>query len=776
VFKGSTKKDRKALKSMFKLSNSLLGIWSLNIQEKECHGVILCYDKEKDVVFGFAPNDDVEFWNLLTEGGQTKYNIVEDAAKYLREGQDIKERKLMVENLAIANGISVEEVAKYADGLTAEPSEEENDMKHIYNYMRINLNKKPLRYYVRSALMVFVAKVANKVIQESAKCGKGDSECGKSDSSCGKDDKNCSTNPLQQRTAERAANKSGLVNCETNHLRACPHVIQWRGGFKYYTFNTPKHIKISDPVLSLSTALAFECKKIFKGQDFSPLDSQFWSLWPRHLLGIVLSVEKINSLVDDNVLLFRHTSIVLEVGTIEPEFVEVLKTPGFRCFAILSENYKNEAIIMIEYSDSAKGLVCTVVRGKIMEKLYKLIKCGCYNQDKDTAETLFGETGTKFGKGYEDWTFKPNKGSEGKLFTVYTATGYTSKSLGKALWAGQLRAYFILDHDLKGLDQDKLFNQLCKENMQAAVALFGEEDTGSIRNCAVRECNEHQMYIPRAVITGNVPDEVIKNTLFGNQYDGNTIVALNVEKSLINQIVDTDKIHKKSYYFNIHVHDDYYFVEKEMKDNKHYMIAFTGMPEKNLETCFYKKPPTDERMLIIRYEPREGVLVAYYLKEQSKRNQILGLLRRPQLLLYWHEKKFKKIVEIDSLLEHSVGKSAAGNCCKCGQATEDGVEVLVPKTTKNLGARPKTEQKESKADVSPEKEKESKSSSKDETHICWCCGKEPEEGIKLSKCGGCRKAWYCSEFCQTSDWAEHGSYCTKMQEKLAKKKKAKKKE
>jgi len=84
-------------------------------------------------------------------------------------------------------------------------------------------------------------------------------------------------------------------------------------------------------------------------------------------------------------------------------------------------------------------------------------------------------------------------------------------------------------------------------------------------------------------------------------------------------------------------------------------------------------------------------------------------------------------------------------------------------------------------DISPEKEKKSpskaksKSSPKHETYICWCCSKEPVDEVKLSKCGGCRKAWYCSESCQSTDWQDHGSYCMKMQEKLTKKKQAKEK-
>merc|ERR1719509_202811 len=239
-----------------------------------------------------------------------------------------------------------------------------------------------------------------------------------------------------------------------------------------------------------------------------------------------------------------------------------------------------------------------------------------------------------------------------------------------------------------------------------------------------------------------------------------------------------------------------------MRENKHMMILFTGLPDVNHEITFccsdffnsyggILKNAVD-RLLIVKYEPREGTLVAYYLKDRSKRDQILRKLLISNQLLMGHISKFNKIVE----KENGNGKPMEGGCHKCGEPAKEVVlvpnkAVLEPnKDANNLGARPKKEQK-SRKDISPEKEKktksppkekksksppkdESKSSSKDETRICWCCGKEPVDEVKLSKCGGCRKAWYCSESCQTTDWQEHGSYCTKMQEKLAKKKQAKK--
>lgn len=50
---------------------------------------------------------------------------------------------------------------------------------------------------------------------------------------------------------------------------------------------------------------------------------------------------------------------------------------------------------------------------------------------------------------------------------------------------------------------------------------------------------------------------------------------------------------------------------------------------------------------------------------------------------------------------------------------------------------------------------------------CWSCG---EEDIKLFKCGGCMKAFYCGDKCIQTDWEVHQRWCSKMKEKRQKKK------
>ena len=44
--------------------------------------------------------------------------------------------------------------------------------------------------------------------------------------------------------------------------------------------------------------------------------------------------------------------------------------------------------------------------------------------------------------------------------------------------------------------------------------------------------------------------------------------------------------------------------------------------------------------------------------------------------------------------------------------------------------------------------------------LCWRCSKTD---VKLYKCSGCRKAWYCKKSCIEEDWIEHGEYCQKIQ-------------
>ena len=72
--------------------------------------------------------------------------------------------------------------------------------------------------------------------------------------------------------------------------------------------------------------------------------------------------------------------------------------------------------------------------------------------------------------------------------------------------------------------------------------------------------------------------------------------------------------------------------------------------------------------------------------------------------------------------------------------------------------------------------------------ICWFCHVDVR-GLEKNKCAGCRKvtrhllsanietnvqARYCAEKCQRSDWGRHGDYCVKVQEKISKKREAKK--
>ena len=45
---------------------------------------------------------------------------------------------------------------------------------------------------------------------------------------------------------------------------------------------------------------------------------------------------------------------------------------------------------------------------------------------------------------------------------------------------------------------------------------------------------------------------------------------------------------------------------------------------------------------------------------------------------------------------------------------------------------------------------------------CWNCHKEESIELKLSKCGGCKKAKYCGQVCQKQDWDRHRDQCQKI--------------
>merc|ERR1711994_789583 len=57
--------------------------------------------------------------------------------------------------------------------------------------------------------------------------------------------------------------------------------------------------------------------------------------------------------------------------------------------------------------------------------------------------------------------------------------------------------------------------------------------------------------------------------------------------------------------------------------------------------------------------------------------------------------------------------------------------------------------------------------------ICWTCHKELV-CLKKNICAGCFEARYCDEECRSADWARHGEYCVLMQQKIKKKREAKK--
>ena len=55
-----------------------------------------------------------------------------------------------------------------------------------------------------------------------------------------------------------------------------------------------------------------------------------------------------------------------------------------------------------------------------------------------------------------------------------------------------------------------------------------------------------------------------------------------------------------------------------------------------------------------------------------------------------------------------------------------------------------------------------------DARICWNChGKE-----NLSRCGGCKKAWYCGRKCQTVDRARHRRFCERAQHEQQRARKA----
>ena len=54
-------------------------------------------------------------------------------------------------------------------------------------------------------------------------------------------------------------------------------------------------------------------------------------------------------------------------------------------------------------------------------------------------------------------------------------------------------------------------------------------------------------------------------------------------------------------------------------------------------------------------------------------------------------------------------------------------------------------------------------------YLCMNCDKGKYDGLKLSKCGGCKQVAYCSRECQKADWKNHKSSCNLFQKGTKKK-------
>ena len=74
--------------------------------------------------------------------------------------------------------------------------------------------------------------------------------------------------------------------------------------------------------------------------------------------------------------------------------------------------------------------------------------------------------------------------------------------------------------------------------------------------------------------------------------------------------------------------------------------------------------------------------------------------------------------------------------------------------------------KTNSSDKKPLKNDKEHNSAQNLNKCCWNCD---AINVKLYKCTGCKKAYYCSKKCIEHDWSVHGGYCLKKQQKKQKK-------
>ena len=357
----------------------------------------------------------------------------------------------------------------------------------------------------------------------------------------------------------------------------------------------------------------------------------------------------------------------------------------------------------------------------------------------------------------------------------------------KCLWVGEMQCLSTGDQVL-GFQMDKQLTDVARTDDRHAIMASNAEDIGAIRNGPILASTGHYVYSNYVAITPTRKSEINQNheLFFAKAREaGVSLVAINVDRRVIENIIGT---FKKCSAVQVHAQDGFYLQTELRETKKTFLAFFLEKDEHVLDVLKISASEAAKRFWILKHDNKDDKLALYTPKEVDKMEQIWKNFCKTPMMTS-HEKMFKKLrkqdrqegVQIKTVLTKNHDPNEADiisvvaepislkGAVKKNEKQAPIEEKSKTNTTPSLSNvnqnlkkmfLPDSEKEKSKVGVATGGEKAEK------VKICWNCHSSgDEDGVKLLKCEGCRRARYCDPECQAEDWDRHKEFCVKMQER-----------
>ena len=425
--------------------------------------------------------------------------------------------------------------------------------------------------------------------------------------------------------------RNGLSRMTSKHLVGCPHVLGWQGTLCYW-----KNTKSNEEDRFNTTAWAFECREVNAGRAKVP--SSFWKMLPKKIQIIALkeTFPTVREQVD------KLPTFIMEVGSLPRSCVDDLKSSKLMKLAFVSENRSPRYVILLTVVSEKVGCILVSDQEEV-DLLYEQARHHCFDEGLTAGHSdLFGEVGTKNPQSGK-WTFQRKEDLDHRVHNQ--SEGFLNKSLGSVLWAGELQICLLQGDDVVGKDKHEELYKLIQFSIKEAKKKSEDLDIGSVRNSAFNSASGHQVFSTYASIVTEhaMPKNKELAELFSNKMkkENFSLVAFNVERKAIESHWGTLK---KCFFFNVHVQDSFY-IHKELEEGKTTLISFFLHPQemmKDLIEC--DAAELGRRLMVLRYDHRMGVLVAYVPKEKGKGQELWEKLTKDsRSFTNSHCKQFRKL-------------------------------------------------------------------------------------------------------------------------------------